>query len=240
MLVTMGAGPAEAGRRRARSRGPRRRRVRCPMRVYRPTPDETPRSPSSCSSTAAAGPSAASTTTTRSPGGSRTAAARVVVSVGYRLAPEHPHPARARRLLGRDTWVAEHAAEIGGDPVALRAHGRQRGRQHRRGARASGAPARAVRVPRCRCSCTRSSTATSTRGRTARTARGTSSTPTQMHWFFDCYTRGGTHPSDPTISPLRDARSPRRHAHDIAPAFVITAEFDPLRDEGEAYVGRAR
>jgi acetyl esterase len=65
-----------------------------------------------------------------------------------------------------------------------------------------------------------------------------------MRWFFDCYTRGGTDASDPEISPLRAAElrsvEPIATVGAIAPALVITAEHDPLRDEGEAYAAALR
>jgi acetyl esterase/lipase len=51
-----------------------------------------------------------------------------------------------------------------------------------------------------------------------------------MRWFYDCYTRDGADPDDWRISPLRAPS----HAG-VAPAMVVTAEFDPLRDEGNAY-----
>jgi acetyl esterase len=67
----------------------------------------------------------------------------------------------------------------------------------------------------------------------------------QMRWFFDCYTRAGSDSEDPSISPLRAAElrsgaAGNRGAERIAPALVITAEHDPLRDEGEAYAAALR
>ncbi len=55
----------------------------------------------------------------------------------------------------------------------------------------------------------------------------------EMHWFFDCYTRSGADTTDWRISPLR-----MPDLACVAPAVVITAEYDPLRDEGEAYARR--
>ena len=62
-------------------------------------------------------------------------------------------------------------------------------------------------------------------------------TTTGMRWFTDHYLSGGASADDPRVSPLLDDAAVIAAA---PPALVITAEFDPLRDEGEAYAARLK
>jgi acetyl esterase len=158
----------------------------------------------------------------------------IVVSVDYRLAPEHPYPAPlddSRRAL---RWTAAHAAEFGGDATRIAVGGDSAGGNLAAvcalGARDEGLDL-ALQVlvyPVCDCDF----------GTTSYTdnAEGYLLEREQMQWFFDCYTDGGKHdPADPSISPLR-----AENLGGVAPALVVTAEFDPLRDEGEAYAAKLR
>jgi cation diffusion facilitator CzcD-associated flavoprotein CzcO/acetyl esterase/lipase len=154
----------------------------------------------------------------------------LVVSVGYRLAPEARFPAAADDGLAAVRWVAGHAAELGGVPGALAVCGWSAGANVAAvtclSARDAGGPAIAGQVllnP-------------VTDGDFSRTsyqdnAEGYILTRSLMEWFWDHYA-DPTERADPRASPLR--------APDLAglpPALVVTCEFDPLRDEGIAYAG---
>jgi acetyl esterase len=151
----------------------------------------------------------------------------VVVSVGYRLAPEAPFPAAVEDAIAATRWVAEHVAELGGDDrvaVAGDSAGGNLAAVVAQTFRDAGGPPLAAQFliyP-----------ATDVAGEyPSRTENGTGyflETAT-MEWFFDQY--AGTETDiDARLSPL--------HAENLAglpPAVVVTAEYDPLRDEGEAY-----
>jgi acetyl esterase/lipase len=168
------------------------------------------------------------------------ASGALVVSVDYRLAPEEPHPAAVDDCWAATTWVAEHAAELGGDGRRLALMGDSAGGNlaavvAQRAAR-EGGPSIALQAliyPVVDCDMERPSYALPDDDLLL--------DRTQMEWFFDCYTRGGTDRSDPTISALRAARADDpAPLTGLPPALVITAEYDPLRDEGEAYAAALR
>jgi acetyl esterase len=153
----------------------------------------------------------------------------IVVSVDYRLAPEHPYPAPLDDAFAAIQWVGAHAADLGGDPERIAIGGDSAGGNLSAVcallARDAGAPTLALQVlvyP-----VTDHGFAT---GSYRDNGAGYLLEAKQMRWFYDCYTRGGADPADWRISPLR---APSLAG--VAPAIVVTAEFDPLRDEGNAY-----
>ena len=157
----------------------------------------------------------------------------IVVSVDYRLAPEHPFPAPLDDCWRALSWTAEHAASFGGDGTRLAVMGDSAGGNLAAVcallARDAGAPDVAMQVL----------VYPAVDGGTLDTesyrenARGYLLTLDDMVWCYACYTAGGSDPADWRISPLRAA-----DLHGVAPAVVVTAEFDPLRDEGDAYARR--
>ena len=154
------------------------------------------------------------------------ASGAIVVSVGYRLAPEAPFPAGLEDCLCAVRWLAANAAELGARPRAARDRRRQRGRQP--GGRRRAPPARGGRpadagadLPGHRRGLQHASYGDF--------GEGHGLTAASMQRFWHLYLDGADG-LDPDASPLR--------ADDLAgspPAFVLTAGFDPLRDEGEAY-----
>jgi acetyl esterase len=163
------------------------------------------------------------------------ASGAIVVSVDYRSAPEHPFPAPLDDCWRALQWTAAHAAELGGDASRIAVGGDSAGGNLAAvcalRARDAGGPDLALQVlvyPVCDDDFeTESYKANGT---------GYLLEAEQMQWFFDCYTEhGNADRANWQISPLRAP-----DLHGVAPAVVITAEYDPLRDEGEAYADRLR
>jgi acetyl esterase len=158
----------------------------------------------------------------------------IVVSVDYRLAPEHPHPAAVDDSFTALQWVAKHAPDFGADGTRVAVAGDSAGGNLSAVmallAKARGGPKLALQAlvyPVTDCVFDTPSY--------LENGEGYFLEGTSMAYFFDAYCRGGTDPTTPNVSPLR--------ADDltgVAPALVITAEFDPLRDEGEAYAAALR
>ena len=174
------------------------------------------------------------------------AADLVVVSVDYRLAPEHRHPAAFEDCYAVTEWVAAHAAELGADPGRLAVGGDSAGGQlaaavslaardaggdvAQRSSTGGVAPTIAFQLliyPVTDFAFDTPSHTENAEGYLLQ--RGT------MQWFW-AHNLGPTDPGkDDTAFPAR-----ADSFVGLPPAFVATAEFDPLRDEGEAYAQALR
>ncbi len=153
----------------------------------------------------------------------------LVMSIDYRLAPEHPFPAAPEDCYAATCWLAEHGATLGGDPERLAVGGDSAGGNLAAVvslmARDRGGPA--LRHQLLVYPVTNHAFDTTSY---ADNGEGYMLTRDMMRWFWNHYLSEPGQADDPLASPLR--------AEDVSalpPATVITAEFDPLRDEGEAY-----
>ncbi|RZN28776.1 alpha/beta hydrolase fold domain-containing protein [Bradyrhizobium sp. Leo121] len=151
----------------------------------------------------------------------------IFVSVGYRHAPWHRFPTAAEDGFAATRWIAEHAAELGGAPGPVLVAGWSAGANIAavtcQLARDRGGPEIAGQLlltPVTDCTFERPSY--------AENATDYFVTRSLMYWFWDLYCSPGDR-TDPRASPLRGK------LEGLPPAFVVTCEFDPLRDEGMAY-----
>src|SRR5262245_14307520 len=158
----------------------------------------------------------------------------LVVSVDYRLAPEHKYPAAPDDCYTATCWVANHAAEIGGDPRRIAVGGDSAGGNLAavvsQTARDLGGPPLVFQLLVYPVTDHRFDTPSYREN-----ADGYFLTRDAMEWFFNHYLARSADGDQPAASPLRAA-----DVRGLPPAFVMTAEYDPLRDEAEAYAARLR
>ena len=157
-----------------------------------------------------------------------------VISVDYRLAPEHKFPAAADDSWAATTWVVAHAAELGLDASRLAVGGDSAGGNLAAVvalmARDAGGPA--IKLQTLIYPVTDVMRETRSYGDFA---DGYLLTRDSMRWFIAHYLPSGDQARDWRASPLR---APSLAG--LPPALIITAGFDPLRDEGEMFAGRLR
>ena len=165
-------------------------------------------------------------------------AGAVVVSVDYRLAPEHPYPAAADDAYAATVWASEHAGELGADADRLAIAGDSAGGNLTAVvalmARDRGGPALRFQLmiyPVTDVSPSHRDSHPSKK----ENATGYFLTTEHMDWYRDKYLPEGADGTDPYISPFLAA-----DVSGLPPAVVMTAEFDPLRDEGESYGNRLK
>ena len=154
----------------------------------------------------------------------------IVVSVDYRLAPEHKFPAAVEDCYAATQWVADHATEIGADANKVAVGGDSAGgnlaavvsqmARDKSGPRIIFQlliyPATDYYLPGTKSS--------------FENAEGYFLTRDDMIWFADHYMNSADEANNPYLAPLR-----ANDLHNLPPALVITAEYDPLRDEGQQY-----
>jgi len=157
------------------------------------------------------------------------AARCIVASVNYRHAPEHKFPAAVEDAYAAACWIAANARRFNGDPARMAIGGSSAGANLAAVvammARDKGAPGivfQVLSVPVADHACdTRSY---------SENAEGYGLTRNAMQWFWRHYLASDADGAHPHASPLRAT-----DFHGLPPAFVTTAEYDPLRDEGEAF-----
>lgn len=154
----------------------------------------------------------------------------MVVAVDYRLAPEHRFPAAIDDAWAALSWVAAQASSLGIDPKRIAVAGDSAGGNL---AAALSLRSRDFNGPRIAAQALMypvTDLTTLERPTQKEFAQGYLLTTQRMRWFIDQYVPDLAQRGNPLVSPLL---APDHHS--LPPAIIITAQFDPLRSEGEAY-----
>jgi acetyl esterase len=156
----------------------------------------------------------------------------VVIAAGYRLAPEHKFPVPVHDCYDAVSWIAGHAEELGVDPSRLAVGGDSAGGNLAAAvtlrARQQGGPRLAAQLLVYPNTCFGADTESIRQNDDPSMFNRRS-----VGWYWTHYLSSPADGSDPLASPLLAAD----HAG-LPPALVITAEYDPLRDEAEQYAHR--
>ncbi|WNJ18649.1 alpha/beta hydrolase [Pontibacter sp. G13] len=158
----------------------------------------------------------------------------IVVSVGYRLAPEHKYPAAVHDAYDATEWVAQHAESFGADPERLVVMGDSAGGNLAGAvalmARNNQGPKILQQVLLYPC----------TDGRfvmpsTQQFGKGFILTKELMEWFYSQYAPDGMDMGNTYSALLLN-----ENLQGLPPAIILTAQYDPLRDEGYAYAEKLK
>jgi acetyl esterase/lipase len=157
----------------------------------------------------------------------------LVISVGYRLAPEHKFPAGVEDGYAAAAWVAANAATLGYPAGRVAVGGDSAGGNLAAAvslmARDRGAPKLSFQL------LIYPSISDSLDWPSIKEFSGYFVTIEEMKWFMNHYQRSPEDAANPYAYPLK-----AKDLRGLPPALVITAEMDPLRDQGEAYAARLR
>ncbi len=158
----------------------------------------------------------------------------IVVSVHYRRAPEHPFPAAAEDCIAAMNWCAANAGELGGDGARLAIGGDSAGGNLSAvcalEARDKGGPSLALQLLIYPNVAPELNTASH-----GSFGEGYLLTRENIDWFLEQYAGGQELGANPVFAPLIAAD----HSG-LAPAEIIVAGYDPLRDEGMQYAEKLR
>jgi acetyl esterase len=156
----------------------------------------------------------------------------LIVSVDYRLAPEHKFPAAAEDSYAASRWAAMHANDIGGDSRRVAVAGDSAGGNLAAAtalyARDKGGPRLVLQVLVYPVTNYDFDTASYHEN-----AVGYGLTRDRMIFYWGSYLASPRDGESPYASPLR-----AKDLHGLPPALILTAQYDPLRDDGEAYAAR--
>jgi len=157
-----------------------------------------------------------------------------VLAVDYRLAPEHPFPAAAEDAFAAYAWANANAGRFGVDPARIGVGGDSAG-ANLAAATCLQAREEDVPLPALQMLIYPVTTAVEELPSRRTFGEGFLLTRRDMDWFEDRYLPPGADRGDPRVSVLQ-----ADDLGNLPPAYVATAGFDPLRDEGEAYALRLR